>query len=309
MNPSNTFRLCQPDHQKSLGLSDPPKPTASMAERHRPKNLTDMVGQGYVVFRLETFLESPYSTAFLFEGPTGIGKTTAALAIASALGAIEFGGLEIIRSGEQDAESVERVLRDLRYTPMLGSGWKVIIADEADLMSPKAGHLWLSALEDLPAKSVVIFTTNRASKFQDRFLDRCERFTFEADSTTHLHDAQLLINRIWAVEARSATGHLLADSPSASELPGILDSNGQISYRRIVRALEPMIAEIKRRPAAPVDSTHDRNKIDWEKIASRYRSGEKLSAISRQIGVPAETIHGRLKRLGVQFNRRRGLAS
>ena len=80
------------------------------------------------------------------------------------LGAVEFGGLEVVKSGTQDAETVERVLKGLRYTPMCGSGWKVVVCDEADLMSPKAGQLWLSALEDLPPKSVIVFTTNQDRK-------------------------------------------------------------------------------------------------------------------------------------------------
>jgi hypothetical protein len=44
--------------------------------------------------------------------------------------------------------------------------------------------------------------------------------------------------------------------------------------------------------------------VDWGQVAERYRRGEGFRALSRSIGVPETTIHGRLKRLGVQFNRR-----
>ncbi len=251
------FHLSQPVHQYRLGLKDEPRAPASLADRHRPATLAAMVGQGLAVFRLETYLECPYSAAFLFEGPTGVGKTSAALAIASELGAVEFGGLETIKSGMQDAEAVENVLRGLRYTPMMGSGWKVVVVDEADYMSPKASQVWLSALEDLPSRSVVIFTTNRPEKFPDRFLDRCERISFEADARSHSLDAQTLIREIWAKEVGPGTAPLL------DSLSGVVDSEGRLSYRRVVRALEPIIAVSRKRsdgePLKPVPAKTPRS--------------------------------------------------
>jgi DNA polymerase III delta prime subunit len=43
---------------------------------------------------------------------------------------------------------------------MVGSGWKVVIINEADRMTPQAEVMWLDGLEKLPAKTVVVFTTN-----------------------------------------------------------------------------------------------------------------------------------------------------
>jgi len=234
------FRLSTGDHQNKLKLADPPKPPQT------PRDLASVVGQGEVTFRIESFLEAPYSSAWFFDGPTGVGKTTVALAIAAELGAVEFGGLEQIKSGMQDAEAVEGVLNTLRYTPMLGSGWKVVIVDEADYMSHKASQLWLSALEDLPAKSVVIFTTNNPSKFADRFLDRCERLTFSCAAEEHKGDSQELVNRVWIGETGSLHG-----APNAQFLKGVVDDNGAISYRRVIRALEPLLAVRRAR------ATHD----------------------------------------------------
>ncbi len=238
---SSTFQLSQPATQRRFKLSAD-KPVASLSERYRPATLAMMVGQGPTVFRLESFLETPYSAAFLFEGPTGVGKTTAALAVAAELGAVEFGGLEIVKSGTQDAETVERVIDGFRFAPMLGSGWKVAIVDEADYMSVKAAQIWLSALEDLPSKTLVIFTTNDASKFKDRFLDRCERFAFDAEATVHTQDAQALADDVWTKETGGT------DSPKVATMPGVVNASGQISYRRVIRALEPLIAAHKSRP-------------------------------------------------------------
>jgi MoxR-like ATPase len=221
MTGSPAFQLNAPEGPRpTLPFKSPDAGLRSLTERRRPRALSEMVGQGEAVWQLLSFLEAPYATAFLFEGPTGVGKTTAALAVAAELGAVEDS------------------LRSLHFTPMLGSGWKVVIVDEADFMSPKAAHLWLSALEDLPPRSVVIFTTNSSTKFPDRFLDRCQRIRFEADAVTHARDAQCLIDHVWAEE----TGRREAPAPKLESLKGAVDPCGQLSYRRVIRMLEPLIA-------------------------------------------------------------------
>jgi hypothetical protein len=232
------FRLAYPQVTPRLPFGAPGPEPAALTEKHRPKCLSEVVGQGAAVFQLQTFLEAPYAGAFLFEGPTGVGKTTAALALAAELGAVEFGGLDVIKSGTQDAEAVECSLRMLRFAPMLGSGWKVCVVDEADVMSPKAAQLWLSALEDLPPRSVIVFTTNHPEKFPDRFLDRCERVRCESDPELLAQDAQTLVNELW----RAETGR--DDAPPWDRLPNVVEK-GQLSFRRVVRALEPIVRGLK----------------------------------------------------------------
>lgn len=245
----SAFRLSMGDHQNRLRLVDGPPPPQKLTEKYRPSRLADVVGQGPVIFELEAFLEAPYSTAMLFEGPTGVGKTTVAKAIATELGACEFGGLEEIKSGMQDQDAVLRVLNNLRFTPMMGSGWKVVICDEADMMSTYAQRIWLSALEDLPSRSVIVFTTNSPEKFPDRFLDRCMRFSFEAKMVDHIQDAQALIDRIWRAEQG-------ADStpPAAIDLGGITDREGNLSYRRVVEAIRGRLDGRKTAPVRPAES-------------------------------------------------------
>lgn len=227
---------------KVVGGTDAPGP-GSLADRHRPRTLDDVIGQDGAVARLRAFAAAPYPHAFLFDGPTGTGKTSAGLALAAALGAVEFGGLEVIRSGTANADAIGRALHALNFTPMLGSGWKLVIVDEADAMTHKAAVAWLSALEGIPPRSVIVFTTNDAGRFHPRFLDRCERLTFAGDAERHAGDAQALIARVW----RAETGR--ADAPRLADLPGVIDREGVLSYRRALRALEPIVTAARGRPA------------------------------------------------------------
>lgn len=267
-----TFQLAKQTEDRRFTFrpgDDGPKPAT---EKYRPRTLAEMVGQGAVVWRLQEFLEAPYSGALLMEGETGTGKTTAALCLAAELGAVEFGGMFRIKSGMQDAEAVGKVLDVLRFTPMLGSGWKVVIVDEADNMSPKAAQMWLSALEDLPPRSVIVFTTNHPDKFPQRFLDRCERITFESCPDLLWQDAQAIADMIWKAEGRSG------DPPPAHMLRGVVDKAGHLSFRRIVQAAALGQIESPRptsarpaqsRPDAPADVTERRRAAARKAVETR----------------------------------------
>jgi hypothetical protein len=254
------FRLTVPgaDRQGSLAMEDRPDGPRSLCERYRPRSLAEVVGQGEAVWRLLSFAEAPHPAAFLFHGDTGTGKTSAALGLAHELGCDPYWGVHRIASGEMDAEAVATALRSLRFAAP-GSGWKVIVADEADAMSAKARQVWLSALEDIPDRSVIVFTTNNPGRFEPRFLDRCERVRFASDPGELAPAARELAGRIWAAEGLAGP---VPDLSGLSEL--VVD--GAISFRRVVRAIESHArggspAGPQQQAAAPADSPRRRAAI------------------------------------------------
>jgi hypothetical protein len=227
--------------QHALNLTTPPPTPKPLTEKYRPQRFAEVFGQGAAVCSLQQFVEAPYPAAFLFEGETGTGKTSLALALANELDVSEDWGLHRIKSGAMDAEAVESVLRTTRYAAP-GGGWKMVICDEADSMSVKARQLWLSALEEIPTKTVIVFTSNHVGKFEQRFLDRCERFTFASDPITLRQDARLLIERVWTGEGYSG------EPPILDKMPGIIE-DGAISFRRVVQAVQAYRRQPA--PAAP----------------------------------------------------------
>lgn len=206
----------------------------SLTEKYRPATLGRIVGQSYAVEQLQDFIAQPYPQAFLFSGPTGVGKTTAALAMVREMGVSRDFDFLHIKSGELDQASVESALSTVRRIGVR-DGWKVILCDEADMMSSKARSLWLSALEDLQCgeygRTVIIFTTNDPGRFDARFRDRCECLEFDGNPDTLRVDAQELLDDLWAEE------FLPGQPPRVTTIKGLVQ-DGALSFRRIVRFVE-----------------------------------------------------------------------
>jgi replication factor C small subunit len=108
-----------------------------LTEKHRPRTLAEIVGQEAAESRLQAFVASPYSTAFVLSGYTGCGKTSAAKSLAHDLGVDLMWGFHEIKSTEGDIEEVGRALKSLRFCAP-GSGEKLVLVDEADSMSSRA---------------------------------------------------------------------------------------------------------------------------------------------------------------------------
>lgn len=177
-----------------------------LTAKYRPRNFDELLGQGEAVFQLSQFVANPYPCAFLFHGNSGVGKTAAAYALAHELGCnveeTELGGLYEIPSGEMTVDAVEEATRALHYRPLMGSGWKVLIANEADRMSVSAETIWLDILEHIPGFTVIVFTTNQPDKLTRRFRDRCEEIKFEERSNVLRPHIQQLARRVWFQEGQ-----------------------------------------------------------------------------------------------------------
>jgi len=279
----------------------------SLTEKYRPKSLSEIVGQPWAVSQLHRFVANPVPCAFLFEGSTGTGKTSAALALAADLGvdcpAGPLGGLHQIASGEQTAESVRRVMDGLRLYSLSGSGWKVLVVNEADCMSTQASYIWLDALENLPARTVVVFTTNRADRIARRLRDRCECFKFESGYITLAADLAEFVARVW----RAETGR--GDAPGLDDLGPVQDENGDVSVRRVLQLLTPLVrkageplrpapAAIQAEPRPQGPGNDGKAPADLEKWGRRWQGGEGIARLAREAGVSWQKLHVELTELG-----------
>jgi len=167
--------------------------------------------------------------AYLFCGPRGIGKTTAARVLAMALNCADrengepcgvCESCERIWSGrtsldvvEIDAASNRGVddARDLReramYAPSEESRYKVYIIDEAHMLTREAWNAFLKILEEPPPRVIFVLATTEPGKiFQTAppILSRCQRFDFHRISTELIRGRLREVLKAEEVEAEEA---------------------------------------------------------------------------------------------------------
>jgi DNA polymerase-3 subunit gamma/tau len=174
------------------------------ARKYRPSLFKEVVAQEHVTDTLKNAIKlDRLAHAYLFSGPRGIGKTTAARILAKAINCetpreeredgaepccecdscTSFEDGRSLNVFEMDAASNNKVddIRELREKvriPPQGEQKKVYILDEVHMLSNQAFNALLKTLEEPPAHALFIFATTEPHKVLPTILSRCQRFDF-----------------------------------------------------------------------------------------------------------------------------------
>lgn len=169
------------------------------AARRRPQVFADLVGQEYVVQTLQNELRSGnVAQAFLFSGPRGVGKTSAARILAKALNCDQGPTdapcgtcgpcTEIARAQSLDVVEIDgashtgvddvRELRDQVVFPPSAARTKVYIIDEVHMLSTSAFNALLKTIEEPPPYVTFVFATTEPHKVPATVRSRCQHFAF-----------------------------------------------------------------------------------------------------------------------------------
>lgn len=173
----------------------------------RPQRFEDIAGQQAVTRTLKNALEQNKSShAYLFTGPRGTGKTSAAKIFAKAINcpnqqdgepcneceicqAITEGRLndviEIDAASNNGVEEIRDIRDKARYAPTQAV-YKIYIIDEVHMLSTGAFNALLKTLEEPPENVIFILATTEPHKIPLTIISRTQRFDFKRITYTDI---------------------------------------------------------------------------------------------------------------------------
>jgi DNA polymerase-3 subunit gamma/tau len=188
----------------------------SLYRTWRPLSFADLVGQDAVVRTLAAAIESgKLAHAYLFSGPRGSGKTSAAKILARCIDCVNgptatpdntcencramiagtaLDVLEIDAASNRGIDEI-RALRDaVKFAPA-SMRMKVYIIDEAHMLTKEGANAFLKTLEEPPAHAVFILATTEPEKLPVTILSRCQRYAFRRIAIPVMIDKMKVIAR------------------------------------------------------------------------------------------------------------------
>jgi len=149
-------------------------------EKYRPAKLEDLVGQPEIVKRLQSYVSKHNTPNLLFSGSAGVGKTSAAVALAKELFGKQFerNFLELNASNERGIDVVRKTIKDFARTLAFGGDFKIIFLDESDALTPDAQQALRRTMEKYTRTCRFILSCNYSSRIIEPIQSRCVVFRF-----------------------------------------------------------------------------------------------------------------------------------
>jgi replication-associated recombination protein RarA len=203
----------------------------ALTEKYRPRDLASFVGLDKPKKICAKIAEKPFSSAWLFIGPSGTGKTTMALALAAMIPA----EIHHIPSQECNLVNIENVCATCHRVPWYGKRMHLVLVDEADQMTAAAQVSLLSKLDstNFPPDTIFVFTANSSDRLEARFLSRLRVIEFSSYGIAQ--DAAAMLKAIWEREAPAS-----ASAPNFARI--VKDSNNNVRESLMKLETELMLA-------------------------------------------------------------------
>src|SRR5215472_10066222 len=172
-----------------------------IARKWRPQTFADLVGQTHVTETLQNAIKNNrVAHAYIFSGARGVGKTTAARILAKALNCIKgptaepcgvcdsckeiaagtsLDVIEVDAASNRGIDQIRELREMVRYAPA-AARHKVVILDEAHMLTGEASNALLKTLEEPPDAVIFVMATTEPENLEDTIRSRSQHFHFRA---------------------------------------------------------------------------------------------------------------------------------
>ncbi|WP_078414538.1 DNA polymerase III subunit gamma/tau [Priestia abyssalis] len=230
---------------------------------YRPQKFEDVVGQIHIIKTLQNaLLQEKFSHAYLFSGPRGTGKTTAAKILSKAVNCekaptaepcnecpacrgITDGSIsdviEIDAASNNGVDEIRDIRDKVKYAPSAVK-YKVYIIDEVHMLSIGAFNALLKTLEEPPAHVIFILATTEPHKIPLTIISRCQRFDFKRISPDDMVIRMKNILSSQEVETEEDALYAVAKAAEGGMRDALSLLDQAISYSEEIVTLEDVLS-------------------------------------------------------------------
>lgn len=170
------------------------------ARKYRPDSFESLIGQDNIARTLKNSIRrGQLAHAYLFCGPRGVGKTTAARIFAKTINCANPGPdmdpcgecdscrsfqegrsfciHELDAASNNGVDDIKALMDQVQIPPQVGR-YSVYIIDEVHMLTQSAFNAFLKTLEEPPAHAIFILATTEKHKIIPTILSRCQTYDF-----------------------------------------------------------------------------------------------------------------------------------
>jgi DNA polymerase-3 subunit gamma/tau len=202
------------------------------ARKYRPDSFSALIGQENIATTLKnSIVRGQLAHAYLFCGPRGVGKTSAARIFAKTINCLNpsadmdpcgecesckafaegrsYNIHELDAASNNSVEDIRNLTDQVRVPPQIGR-YSVFIIDEVHMLSQAAFNAFLKTLEEPPQYAIFILATTEKHKILPTIMSRCQTFDFNRISVENIVKNLRFISEKEGVDISEDAMHVIA---------------------------------------------------------------------------------------------------
>ncbi len=236
------------------------------ARKYRPATFHSVVGQKSLTTTLKNaILNNKLAHAYLFCGPSGVGKTTCARIFAKTINCFHptpdgeacnecesclsfnenrsYNIHELDAASNNSVDDIRSLIEQVRILPQIGK-YKVYIIDEVHMLSAAAFNAFLKTLEEPPHHAIFILATTEKHKILPTILSRCQIYDFSRISINDIVEYQEYVAQQEGIHVEREALNVIAQKADGGmrDALSIFDqvvsfSGGNVTYKTVIENL------------------------------------------------------------------------